>query len=48
MVATGSIPSELRTLWDKMQSDGVEVDLFDRHGFGEQQVPDTVLQLQVA
>lgn len=42
--AAGSIPSELRQLWNRMEARGVEVSLFDRgepHR-GEQDMPDRI------
>ncbi|MCY4047677.1 MAG: NYN domain-containing protein [Candidatus Dadabacteria bacterium] len=48
-VAAGSVPPEIKTLWNKLEMQGVEVRLFDRGGagMGEQEVPDRVLQLQM-
>ena len=43
-VVVGSVPPEMRSLWNRMESNDVEVDLFDR---GEQQMPDHMLQLQM-
>ena len=47
--AAGSVPPELRQLWNRMESVGVEVQLFDRGspGRGEQEMPDRVLQLRM-
>ncbi len=48
-LAAGSVPPELRQLWNRVESGGVEVHLFDRgtpHR-GEQDVPDRVLQLRM-
>ena len=46
-VAAGSIPPELRQLWNRMENHDIEVKLFDRggRGQGEQEVPDSWLQL---
>ncbi len=48
-VAAGSIPPEMRQLWNRMESSGVEVRLFDRGSSarGEQEMPDRVLQLRM-
>ncbi|MGI9229539.1 MAG: NYN domain-containing protein [Gammaproteobacteria bacterium] len=48
-VLTGSVPPELRTHWNKLEAEGVEVHLFDRgdSGRGEQEMPDRMLQLQM-
>ncbi len=48
-LATGSIPPEMRQLWNRMESRGVEVRLFDRGSpeRGEQEMPDRVLQLRM-
>ena len=48
-VAAGSIPLEMRQLWNRMESSGVEVRLFDRGSSarGEQEMPDRVLQLRM-
>ena len=47
--AVGSIPPELRQLWNRMEANGVEVTLFDRGDphRGEQDVPDRLLQLRM-
>ena len=47
--AAGSVPPELRQLWNRMESRGVEVYLFDRGSpeRGEQEIPDRVLQLRM-
>ena len=48
-LAVGSIPPEMRQLWNRMESSGVEVRLFD-HGSperGEQEMPDRLLQLRM-
>ena len=47
--AVGSIPPEMRGLWNRMEDHGMEVDLFDRGDptRGEQQMPDHILQLQM-
>ena len=48
-VAAGSVPPEMRQLWNRMESRGVEVTLFDRGspGRGEQDMPDRLLQLRM-
>ena len=43
-LAAGSVPPEMRQLWNRMESRGVEVQLFDR---GEQEMPDRLLQLRM-
>ena len=45
-VAAGSVPPEMRQLWNRLESKGVKVRLFDRRapGGGEQGVPDMMLQ----
>ena len=45
-VAAGSIPPEMRNLWNRIENMGVEVRLFDRGdpSRGEQEVPDGWLQ----
>ncbi len=47
--AAGSIPPEMRQLWNRMESHGVEVRLFDRGSpeRSEQNMPDRVLQLRM-
>ena len=47
--AAGSVPPELRQLWNRMESSGVEVQLFDRGSpeRGEQEMPDRILQLRM-
>ena len=46
-VAAGSVPPEMRQLWNRMENRGVQVRLFDRgeRDRGEQEVPDRWLQL---
>ena len=46
-LAAGSVPPEMRQLWNRMEYSGVEVRLFDRgtSDRGEQEMPDRVLQL---
>ena len=46
-VAAGSVPPEMRQLWNRMESRGVQVRLFDRgeRDRGEQEMPDRWLQL---
>ena len=48
-IAAGSVPPELRQLWNRMESNGVEVQLFDRGSpeRGEQEMPDRLLQLRM-
>ena len=48
-IAAGSVPPEMRHLWNRMESSGVEVRLFDRGSTdrGEQEMPDRVLQLRM-
>ena len=48
-LAAGSVPPELRQLWNRMEGGGVEVHLFDRGApdRGEQDMPDRVLQLRM-
>ncbi len=48
-LAAGSVPPELRQLWNRMENRGVEVHLFDRGSpeRGEQEMPDKVLQLRM-
>ena len=48
-IAAGSVPPELRGLWNRLSAEGVEIQLFDRGAIsrGEQQTPDRVLQLQM-
>ena len=46
-VAAGSVPPEMRQLWNRMENRGVQMRLFNRveRGRGEQEVPDRWLQL---
>lgn len=48
-LAAGSVPPEMRQLWNRMENRGVEVQLFDRGtpDRGEQEMPDRVLQLRM-
>lgn len=48
-VAAGSIPPEMRQLWNRMENNDVEVHLFDRgaRDRGEQDTPDRWLQLRM-
>ncbi len=48
-LAAGSVPPEMRQLWNRMESRGVEVQLFDRGSpdRGEQEMPDRLLQLRM-
>jgi hypothetical protein len=43
VLATGSVPPEMRQLWNRMEGKGVEV----RSGRSEQEMPDRVLQLRM-
>ena len=47
--AAGSIPPEMRSLWNRMEARSVEVALFDRGqpDRGEQEMPDRILQLRM-
>lgn len=47
--AAGSVPPEMRMLWNRMENSGVKVDLFDRGRAesGEQEMPDRLLQLRM-
>ncbi|WP_419165049.1 NYN domain-containing protein [Candidatus Palauibacter sp.] len=47
--AAGSVPPELRHLWNRMEAQGIEVSLFDRGEVhrGEQDMPDRLLQLRM-
>ena len=48
-IAAGSVSPEMRPLWNRMERQGVDVQLFDRGAIerGEQEVPDRVLQLRM-
>lgn len=48
-VAAGSVPPEIRRLWNQMENKDVEVELFDRGEIyrGEQETPDRLLQLRM-
>ena len=48
-LAAGSVPPEMRQLWNRLESQGVEVRLVDRGSRerGEQEMPDRVLQLRM-
>jgi len=48
-LAAGSVPPEMRQLWNRMEGRGMEVELFDRGTpeRGEQDIPDRVLQLRM-
>ena len=48
-LAAESVPPEMRQLWNRLESNGVEVQLFDRGSSerGEQEIPDRVLQLRM-
>ena len=43
-LAAGSVPPEMRQLWNRLEGAGVEASLFDR---GKQETPDWMLQLQM-
>ena len=47
--AAESVPPEMRQLWNRLESNGVEVQLFDRGSseHGGQEIPDRVLQLRM-
>jgi len=47
--AAGSVPPELRKLWNRLEKKGTDVELFNRieHGHSEQEVPDRFLQLRM-
>lgn len=48
-IAVGSVPPEMRQLWNRMEEEDIEVRLFDRGApdRGEQEMPDRVLQLRM-
>ena len=48
-VAAGSVPPEMRQLWNRLENQDVEVQLFDRGApdRGEQEIPDRWLQLRM-
>ncbi len=48
-VVAGSVPPEMRQLWNRMENQGLEVKLYDRGQTerGEQDVPDRMLQLRM-
>ncbi len=48
-LAAGSVPPELRQLWNRMEHQGVQVALFNRirSDLGEQEIPDQRLQLEM-
>lgn len=48
-LAVGSVPPEMRQLWNRMESNGIEVRLFDRGSRerGEQEMPDRLLPLRM-
>lgn len=48
-IAAGSVPPEMRQLWNRLENQGVAVHLFDRGRVerGEQDMPDRVLQLRM-
>ena len=48
-MAAGSVPPEMRQLWNRLENSGVEVHLYDRgdRDRGEQETPDQWLQLRM-
>ena len=48
-LAAGSVPPEMRQLWNRMENQGVQVTLYDRvrADLGEQEIPDQRLQLEM-
>lgn len=48
-LAAGSVPPQMRQLWNRLENQGVEVKLFDRGdpGRDEQEMPDRFLQLRM-
>ena len=48
-VAAGSVPPEMRQLWNRLENMGVDVNLFDRGdpARSEQEMPDRILQLRM-
>ena len=48
-LAAGSVPPQMRHLWNRLENEGCEVKLFDRvdPGRGEQETPDQTLQLRM-
>ena len=48
-IAAGSVPPEMRQLWNRLENQGVEVRLYDRGetGRSEQEIPDRLLQLRM-
>ncbi len=48
-LAAGSVPPEMRNLWNRLANEGVQVTLYDRGraDLGEQEIPDRVLQLRM-
>lgn len=48
-LAAGSVPPQMRHLWNRLENQGVEVKLFDRDdpGRSEQDMPDRILQLRM-
>ena len=47
--AAGSVPPEMRQLWNRIEAMGIRVELFDRGlpGRGEQETPDRMMQLRM-
>ena len=48
-LAAGSVPPEMRHLWNRLANEGVQVTLYDRGraDLGEQEIPDRILQLRM-
>ena len=48
-LAAGSVPPEMRQLWNRMENQGVQVSLYNRirSDLGEQEIPDQRLQLEM-
>ena len=48
-IAAGSVPPEMRQMWNRLENSGVSVHLFDRVNpeRGEQEMPDRILQLRM-
>ncbi len=48
-LAAGSVPPEMQHLWNRMENQGVQVELFNRirSDIGEREIPDRILQLRM-
>ena len=48
-LAIGSVPPEMRQLWNRLESGGAEIEMFEQgsRGRGEHGTPDQILQLQL-